>query len=271
MHYYQFNIGDYASHTRGLTLMEDLAYRRLIDEYFLSERPFNGCSTDVARMIGFVQHDDSVAYVLDRFFKNVDGFWVHDRIEKDIKEFHDKREKNAKAGKASAESRRNKGDSTSVQLTFNGLSTDVQPTNNHKPLTINQEPVLKPAPCQTVSGEKKPTATATRLPDDWKPSEQDVEFCKATRPDLVPSFVADEFRDYWIAQPGVNGRKLNWPATWRNWIRKQRRQPCAPPTGKQANRDSYAAQAAEAAQRLNGGQHEPDYERDITATCSRVA
>lgn len=30
---------------------------------------------------------------------------------------------------------------------------------------------------------------------------------------------ADQFRDYWIAQPGGKGVKLDWLATWRNWIR----------------------------------------------------
>lgn len=28
-----------------------------------------------------------------------------------------------------------------------------------------------------------------------------------------------KFVDYWCAQPGAKGRKVDWPATWRNWIR----------------------------------------------------
>ena len=47
MNYYPFHIGDYASHTRHLTLMEDLAYRRLLDLYYLHERPLNARSTPV--------------------------------------------------------------------------------------------------------------------------------------------------------------------------------------------------------------------------------
>jgi uncharacterized protein YdaU (DUF1376 family) len=31
---------------------------------------------------------------------------------------------------------------------------------------------------------------------------------------------ADRFRDYWISVPGAKGRKADWQATWRNWIRK---------------------------------------------------
>jgi len=30
---------------------------------------------------------------------------------------------------------------------------------------------------------------------------------------------ADKFLDYWIAIPGQRGVKINWQATWRNWIR----------------------------------------------------
>lgn len=70
--------------------------------------------------------------------------------------------------------------------------------------------------------KKKPTATATRLPADWVPSDDDIEFCKTERTDLIYSVVADRFRDYWIAQPGAKGRKLDWSATWRNWVRNEK-------------------------------------------------
>ena len=52
MNYYSFHIGDYASHTRGLTLIEDLAYRRILDLYYLSESPLFGEYDLVARKIG---------------------------------------------------------------------------------------------------------------------------------------------------------------------------------------------------------------------------
>lgn len=116
---------------------------------------------------------------------------------------------------------------------------------------------------------KSRTAPATRLPEDWVPSADDLEFCKTERPDLNPKTLADGFRDYWISVPGAKGKKLDWRATWRNWVRNQRAKPQAPPS-KQSNRDSYAAQAQAAQERLNGGSHEPT-ERDITGQCSRVA
>ncbi|HBT01631.1 MAG TPA: hypothetical protein DEB47_17645 [Citreicella sp.] len=30
---------------------------------------------------------------------------------------------------------------------------------------------------------------------------------------------ADKFRDYWIGVSGAKGVKLDWLATWRNWVR----------------------------------------------------
>lgn len=69
---------------------------------------------------------------------------------------------------------------------------------------------------------KKTTATASRLPADWIPSDDDIKFCESERKDLNPGVVADRFRDYWIAQPGAKGRKLDWPATWRNWVRNEK-------------------------------------------------
>lgn len=61
----------------------------------------------------------------------------------------------------------------------------------------------------------------SRLPADWKPSDIEVQFCKTERPDLDPKKTAERFVDYWIAQPGAKGVKLDWTATWRNWVRNE--------------------------------------------------
>ena len=70
--------------------------------------------------------------------------------------------------------------------------------------------------------KKQNDATASRLPSDGEPSLQDIEFCQSTRPDLNPHEIASGFKDYWIAQPGAKGKKLDWSATWRNWVRNAR-------------------------------------------------
>lgn len=129
MYYYQFNIGDYASHTQRLSLLEDLAYRRLLDEYYLHERPLNTGLTSVARQIGMRDYENEVQFVLGSFFRLTDDGWINIRADKEIAHFKGKIEQASKAGKASAE-RRN-----------NARSTDVQPTNNQEPVTNNHKPI----------------------------------------------------------------------------------------------------------------------------------
>ena len=135
MNYYSFHIGDYASHTRHLTLFEDLAYRRLLDLYYLHERPLNECSTTVARLINMRENESEIAMILREFFELIPGVgYVNRRADAEIARFHGKVESASRAGKASAERRGNKR-STDVQRMFNDRSTDVQPTNNQEPIT----------------------------------------------------------------------------------------------------------------------------------------
>ena len=60
MHFYSFNIGDYMSHTVHLSLMEDLAYRRCLDIYYLHEKPLPEDIGEVARLIRMPQHKPEV-------------------------------------------------------------------------------------------------------------------------------------------------------------------------------------------------------------------
>ncbi len=71
----------------------------------------------------------------------------------------------------------------------------------------------------------------SRLPEDWKPDKDLEAWAKATRPDLTFETVLADFRDFWLAKPGAAGRKLDWPRTFKRWVRneKQNRAVSAPP------------------------------------------
>ena len=196
MHYYQFNIGDYASHTRHLTNLEDLAYRRLLDAYYLQERPLNSGVAAVARQINMRDHESEVKAVLEEFWVLTEDGWINQRADREIEHYQAKRQQASNAGKASAQRR------------SNARSTDVQPTNNQEPITIVEA--------------KPKQSRGTRLPADWKPSEEQTAFCKTERPDLHPVATGDRFRDFWIAQAGSKGVKLDWDAVWRNWVRNEK-------------------------------------------------
>lgn len=60
---------------------------------------------------------------------------------------------------------------------------------------------------------------ATRLPEDWAPTPDQIAWARSERKDINPATEASKFRDYWIAKAGRDASKLDWDATWRNWVR----------------------------------------------------
>lgn len=61
-----------------------------------------------------------------------------------------------------------------------------------------------------AAGSKK----GCRLPADWMPKDHPEE-----------TYELEKFRDYWASVAGQRGTKLDWDATWRNWVKsaKERR------------------------------------------------
>ena len=99
------------------------------------------------------------------------------------------------------------------------------PTDNRQEAHGEASGGAKPNRLDEIGEEKRreeKAVRASRLPADWQPSFEEIQFCRTERPDLNPDNVASQFRDYWIAQPGAKGRKADWMATWRNWVRNQR-------------------------------------------------
>jgi len=101
MHYYQFNIGDYQSHTAHLTDLEDLAYRRMLDWCYLHEKPLPVDPEEIARLIRMRTHSDCIAVVLREYFKKNENGWISSRV---LLEMDRVGEKSSKA-RASAKAR----------------------------------------------------------------------------------------------------------------------------------------------------------------------
>ena len=73
---------------------------------------------------------------------------------------------------------------------------------------------------ETETKERKKTQRGSRLPTNFEIPDDWVSFCQTERPDLHAHKVFDNFKDYWVAAP--KGTKLDWSATWRNWVRGQK-------------------------------------------------
>jgi len=146
MHFYQFHIGDYISHTRHLSLMEDLAFRRLLDHYYLHEEPIK--QRDIARQIGMRENEQEVLTVLDEFFVSTESGYIHPRADSEIAKYR----KFSEDGKKGAALRWHKDGNGEANSPPN--ATPIA-TNNQEPITNNQEPYIK---------EGKPSLSGSTFP-----------------------------------------------------------------------------------------------------------
>ncbi len=223
MNYYQHHIGDFNNATLHLDRVERSIYRDLIELYYDTEKPLTLDLVALCRRIRARRDDEPqiVEAILQEFFTETDEGWFHARCEHELSLYRAKAEANRVNGKKGGRPKKTheepSGNPQETQSVFSGnpTETQVEPkktlTSNHKPLTNNHEPIER---------EQR----ASRLPADWLPTDEQILFCKATRPELKPQEVAARFRDYWIAQAGQRGRKADWDATWRNWVRNERQQ-----------------------------------------------
>lgn len=71
------------------------------------------------------------------------------------------------------------------------------------------------------SAAKAAPKKGTRIAADWQPSRTDANL--AAEQGHTTEWLSDQlerFRDYWTAKAGQGATKLDWDATWRNWIKK---------------------------------------------------
>jgi uncharacterized protein YdaU (DUF1376 family) len=150
MHYYQFNIGDYQSHTSHLSDIEDLAYRRMLDWCYLHEKPLPLEPEEIARQIRMRSHCDSIALVLQEYFERTESGWISERVIKEIEAVGVKKEK----ASASAKARWNKASHA------NALPTQ---SDSNSPITHNTVPSTQNTKHNSVS---KDTGVKTPLSPD---------------------------------------------------------------------------------------------------------
>jgi uncharacterized protein YdaU (DUF1376 family) len=160
MHYFPFHIGDYKSHTHHLNMIEDLAYRRILDHYYLHEVPIK--QREIARQIGMRDNEQEVLSVLDEFFVSTDEGFINPKADKIIASYHEM----VAAGKRGAAKRwLNPADAHPIATP---IPTPIA-TINHKPKPIN-------------------TATSVATPDGVSPDvwEEFIKHRKAQRAVVTP-------------------------------------------------------------------------------------
>jgi len=87
VNYYNYHIGDFNNATRHLTRVERSLYRDLIDVYYDTEQPLNGCDFDrLAKKVLANSDEEKKALkdVLDEFFTLCDDHYHNERCDKEI-------------------------------------------------------------------------------------------------------------------------------------------------------------------------------------------
>ena len=90
MHYYQFNIGDWALHTSHLSLEEEGVYRRILDFYYDTELPIPKDTRQIMRRLRLSQHSEIVDIILEEYFYLEDDGWHNKRVDEEIAKYQAK-------------------------------------------------------------------------------------------------------------------------------------------------------------------------------------
>lgn len=181
MNYYEHHIGDYAKDAGYLSMIEDGAYRRLIDAYYSREKRLPPSVHECCKLARATTKPerDAVIYVLREFFELRGDGYFQKRCDEEIARFQDK---SAKA-KASIAKRWERVRNT------NGCNTNVE-TNDIRTYNEGNTPRARPQSPVTKNQE---------------PKEQDQKPCPA---------VAGRFDDFWLAFPRHENKKKARD-TWR--------------------------------------------------------
>lgn len=121
----------------------------------------------------------------------------------------------------------------------------------------SQQPISEQAVEVETSPPAAPSATAkrgSRLPADWQLPKPWGEWAMQEKPAWAADDVrrcSEKFRDHWLAKSGQGATKVDWQATWRNWVRNEGDPPLA-----RASPSRINAQAATLSA-LTGGLTDP--------------
>lgn len=152
MHFYGFNIARYHKKTEHLTDYEDLAYRRMIDEYYDTERPLQGDAVSIARVIRLREHAPEVEAVLREFFKETPKGWRNQTCEEVLAEYRKTCRRNRENGKLGGRPR-----GSGSQPTGNPLgSQEVAGRNPPNPTPIPNPSTKKEKPPRGEGGGASP-------------------------------------------------------------------------------------------------------------------
>lgn len=287
INYYEHHLGDYAKDTVHLSMIEHGAYRLLLDRYYGTEAGIPADQVHRFARARTKEEKDAVDVVLAEFFRLVDGVWINHRAEIEIEKAKVRIDAAKNNGKRGGRPRKKpEGSENETQQKPGGFSVgsenETQQKTHQTPYTRHHTPVET----HTVGNSVDVSGGGGESSADTAPTPCGLA-CKAIREAgiaevnpghpmlkalLQAGATVDELRS--TAVECVGKGKANFAYVLGTARRRreeaaglvlhQGQMPAS--TGKQAIRDSYAAQAAAA----RGEDNDERQEHDITGESERV-
>lgn len=176
--------------------------------------------------------------VIERLFQVSGGVWKHKRVEKELNKAREVQAALHERAIKGADARWGKDSSDDASSNASGIPSDSAQAMPDAVLADAPSPSPTPntpAP-KTTDTDNQVLVRASRLPQDWALPDEWAQWAMQDRNWSAGQVlrVAEGFRDFWIGKAGKDARKVDWEATWRNWVRNQR----APGTVADQNRQA---------------------------------
>ena len=187
--------------------MEDLCYRRLLDHYYLHEKPIENNISKVARLLLLSGYEKEVEQVLSEFFELSTDGWVNHRADVEIQQYQGFKS----AGAKGAAIRWGKGGDNPPN------SPPKQPliaNNKQEPITNNQEQKTKSLITLGQYIEKCKEQGVATIPENDKVFEF-AENANIPMEFLRVGWIA--FRDEFVDKP--EKKQKDWVVTFRTYVR----------------------------------------------------
>lgn len=223
MNYFEKHIGDWIRDTVSLTMLEDGAYNRLIDQYYQTERPLPIDKKLVYRLAraNSTAERKAVDFVIENFFDRTDTGYVQKRAEAELERYSEKRAK----AQASANARWNKSEgNANASQTHHASDMRTHSCGNahQTPDTSNQTPDTRShkTPPQGKSKDVPEAPEAIKLPD-WIPEDAWLAFVamrkkiKAPLTDEAVKLAIDKLGE--LMQAGHRPRAVLEQSTLNSW------------------------------------------------------
>lgn len=214
-------IGDYKKDTGHLCAAEHGAYLLLIMHHWVTQAPLPDNDRQLSRIAAMdLSEWIAVRPIIQPFFQCDNDGWTHKRVVEELagaaKRSQAAREKAERRWGVSAGA-----DATASDQHSHSIDT-VEP--QHKPRTCsspssgssNHKTPSHPTDVRSPSADPRGSRLAAdwHLPGEWRQWAID----QGIPPPLIDR-EAVRFPDYWHGAAGAKGRKADWFATWRNWMR----------------------------------------------------